>query len=54
LATSPDSIAPAERSTFLIVSSILHRLCRLERRHGAGDQLAVEHVVDRMVLRSVQ
>ena len=50
LATSPDSMAPAVRSTLRIGSSIVTG----SRASSAGlrqlDQLAVEHVVDRMLL----
>ena len=50
LATSPDSMAPAERSTLRIGTSILTGSLALQRRLGQFDQLAVEHVVDRVLL----
>jgi hypothetical protein len=49
-ATSPDSIAPAVRSVLLIgISSAPAR--RARARRACGDQLAVEHLVQMMVLR---
>ena len=50
LATSPDSMAPAERSTLLMSTSILTGCLRFQRRLRQLDQLAVENVVDRMLL----